>query len=66
MRHGPTEAEDSPGVTDQIIKAIDSVSEHIGNHCTWAIDRQGNNNALIEKFIDNKKQPDFQLSFPFD
>jgi hypothetical protein len=51
-----TEAKDSSGVTDQIIKAIDAVSEHIGNRGTWAIDRQGDNNTLIEKFIDDKKQ----------
>jgi len=50
-----TEAEGSPGTTDQIVKAIDSVPEHTGNCGIWAIDRHGDNNTLIEKFIDDKK-----------
>lgn len=51
-----TEAESHTGVTDEIIKAVDFVSEHIEDRGTWAIDRQGDNNVLIEKFVkDNKR-----------
>lgn len=51
-----TEAESRRGVTDEIIKAIDFVSEHVGNRGTWAIDRQGDNNDLIGKFIKDDKR----------
>ena len=47
-----------PGYIDkltEIFKAIDSLTKYTGNKGIWAIDREGDDNAIINKFIIEKK-----------
>lgn len=46
------------GYTDkssEIFKAIDTLTQYTGNKGIWAIDREGDSNEIIEKFLDDKK-----------
>ena len=58
-----TEAESRSGITEEIIKAVDLVSGQIGDIGTWTIDRQGDNNALIEKFVKDGERFVIRLRF---
>jgi len=57
------EAESRSRVTEEIIKAVDLVSGQIGDIGTWTIDRQGDNNALIEKFVKDGERFVIRLRF---
>ena len=43
------------GKQAEIFKAIDTLTKHIGNKGIWAIDREGDDNNIIKKFLDDKK-----------
>ncbi len=49
-------APDFKSATNEIIKAIDTVSAHIKNRGVWTIDRGGDNVLFFEKFIAENKQ----------
>ncbi len=39
----------------EIFKAIDTLTKYVGNKGIWAIDREGDDNNIIKKFIDDEK-----------
>ena len=39
----------------EIFKAIETLTKYLGNLDIWAIDREGDDNNIIKKFIDNEK-----------
>lgn len=47
--------ENYQGKQAEIFKAIDTLSKYIGNKGIWAIDREGDDNSIIEKFINDEK-----------
>ena len=50
------EADDFKSATDEIFKAIDTVSVHVENRGIWAIDRGGDNAKIFNKFIKEEKK----------
>ena len=50
------EADGFKGVNTQLFNAIDCVSRHIGNKGIWAIDRQGDSQTILGKFMQEQKQ----------
>ncbi len=40
----------------ELFKAIDTLTKHIGNKGIWAIDREGDDNTIIQKFIADEKK----------
>lgn len=50
------EADDFKSVNDQLFRAIDCVSAHLGNKGIWAIDRQGDSQTVFRKLLDDQKQ----------
>jgi len=46
------EAEGFKSENDQLIRAIDTVSQYVGSRGIWAIDRGGDRNTLFRKFLD--------------
>lgn len=50
-----SEEENYQGKQAEIFKAIDTLTKHVGNKGIWAIDREGDDNSIIRKFIDDDK-----------
>lgn len=50
-----SEEENYQGKQAEIFKAIDTLTKHVGNKGIWAIDREGDDNSIIKKFIDDEK-----------
>ncbi len=50
-----SEEENYQGKQTEIFKAIDTLTKYLGNIDIWAIDREGDDNTIIKKFIDNEK-----------
>lgn len=50
------EADGFRSVNTQLFNAIDCVSRHVGNKGVWAIDRQGDSQTILRKFIQEQKQ----------
>lgn len=50
------EADGFKSMNAQLFKAIDCVSNHIGNKGVWAIDRQGDSQTVFRKLIRDQKQ----------
>jgi hypothetical protein len=50
------EAKDFKSATNEIFKAIDTVSMHIENRGIWTIDRGGDNTLIFKKFINEDKE----------
>ena len=50
-----SEEENYQGKQNKIFKAIDTLTKYLGNIDIWAIDREGDDNNIIKKFIDNEK-----------
>ena len=50
-----SEEENYQGKQTEIFKAIDTLTKYLGNIDIWAIDREGDDNNIIKKFIDNEK-----------
>ena len=55
------EAKDFRSENDQIFKAIDTVSLHIGNKGIYAIDRGGDRGKLYDKFLEKGKEKRFVI-----
>jgi hypothetical protein len=51
-----TESKDFTSANTQIIKAIDTVSDKVGNLGIWAIDRGGDSRLFYEKFVGEHKR----------
>ena len=47
--------ENYQGKQAEIFKAIDTLTKYVGNKGIWAIDREGDDNNIIKKFIDDEK-----------
>ena len=45
------EAEDFKSENDQLLRAIDTVSRHVGSRGIWAIDRAGDRGIIFERFL---------------
>lgn len=43
------------GKQAEIFKAIDTLTKYIGNKGIWAIDREGDDNSIITKFLNDEK-----------
>jgi len=41
---------------NELFKAIDTLTKYVGNKGIWAIDREGDDNVIIQKFIDDQKK----------
>lgn len=50
-----SEEENYQGKQSEIFKAIDTLTKYVGNKGIWAIDREGDDNNIIKKFIDDEK-----------
>jgi hypothetical protein len=50
-----SEEENYQGKQTEIFKAIDTLTKYLGNIDILAIDREGDDNTIIKKFIDNEK-----------
>jgi len=50
------DADGFKSANDQLFKAIDCVTTHIGNKGIWAIDRQGDSQTIIRKFLKDQKR----------
>jgi hypothetical protein len=50
-----SEDENYQGKRAEIFKAIDTLTKYVGNKGIWAIDREGDDNNIIQKFIDDEK-----------
>jgi hypothetical protein len=49
------------GENEQLFRAIDAVSEHVGSRGIWALDRGGDRNALFDKFLDREDPSRFVI-----
>lgn len=50
-----SEEENYQSKQTEIFKAIDTLTKYVGNKGIWAIDREGDDNNIIKKFIDDEK-----------
>jgi hypothetical protein len=50
-----SEEENYQGKQTEIFKAIETLTKYLGNIDIWVIDREGDDNNIIKKFIDNEK-----------
>jgi hypothetical protein len=46
---------------DQLFRAIEAVSRHVGSRGIWAIDRGGDRNALLDRFLDKDNPKRFVI-----
>ena len=50
-----SEEENYQGKQTEIFKAIETLTKYLGNIDIWVIDREGDDNNIIKKFIDDEK-----------
>ncbi len=55
------EAEGFKSENDQLLRAIDTVSRHVGRRGIWAIDRGGDRNTILGKFLDKDNPKRFVI-----